>query len=87
MAVGGLERELQKGFYPESDTVACELRKTRYDLVMKGFGGDGAHVTEPGQLPDALDRAFQSDKPFLVNIEIDGVGSPFTKYQVDRRKK
>ena len=83
----GIERELQKGFYPESDTVACELRKTRYDLVMKGFGGDGAHVTEPGQLPDALDRAFQSDKPFLVNIEIDGVGSPFTKYQVDRRKK
>ncbi len=83
----GIERELQRGFYPESDTVACELRQTRYDLVMKGFGGDGAHVTSPGQLSDAFDRAFRSDKPFLVNIEIDGVGSPFTQYQIERRSR
>lgn len=82
----GVERELQRGFYPDADTVACELRRTRYDLVMKGFGGDGAHVTSRDQLPDALERAFRSDKPFLVNIEIAGVGSPFTRYQVARRK-
>ncbi len=82
----GVERELQRGFYPDADTVACELRRTRYDLVMQGFGGDGAHVTSRDQLPDALDRAFRSDKPFLVNIEIAGVGSPFTRYQVARRK-
>jgi thiamine pyrophosphate-dependent acetolactate synthase large subunit-like protein len=83
----GIERELQQAFYPESETVACELRSTRYDLVMKGFGGDGAHVTSPGQLEDAFDRAFRSDKPFLVNIEIDGAGSPFTQYQIDKRVK
>lgn len=81
----GIERELQQAFYPESATVACELRSTRYDLVMKGFGGDGAHVTSPDQLEDAFDRAFRSDKPFLVNIEIDGAGSPFTQYQIDKR--
>lgn len=83
----GIERELQQAFYPDADTVACELRSTRYDLVMKGFGGDGAHVTSPDQLEDAFDRAFRSDKPFLVNIEIAGAGSPFTQYQIDRRAK
>lgn len=83
----GIERELQRGFYPDSDTVACELRRTRYDLVMKGFGGDGAHVTSPQQLPEAFDRAFRSERPFLVNVEIDGVGSPFTQYQLERRAK
>ena len=83
----GVERELQQGFYPGSDTVACELRRTRYDLVMKGFGGDGAHVTAPEQLPEAFLRAFQSDRPFLVNVEIDGAGSPFTRYQIDRRAR
>ena len=83
----GIERELQRAFYPDADTVACELRSTRYDLVMKGFGGDGAHVTSPDQLEDAFDRAFRSDKPFLVNIEIAGAGSPFTQYQIDKRAK
>ena len=83
----GIERELQQAFYPESETVACELRSTRYDLVMKGFGGDGAHVTSPDQLEDAFDRAFRSEKPFLVNIEIDGAGSPFTQYQINKRVK
>ena len=83
----GIERELQQAFYPDADTVACELSSTRYDLVMKGFGGDGAHVTSPDQLEDAFDRAFRSDKPFLVNIEIAGAGSPFTQYQIDRRAK
>ena len=83
----GVERELQRGFYPESDTVACELRRTRYDLVMKGFGGDGAHVTSREQLSDAFTRAFRSERPFLVNIEIDGAGSPFTQYQINRRPR
>ena len=82
----GVERELQRGCYPGSDTVACELRRTRYDLIMKGFGGDGVHVTSRDQLPDAFDRAFRSEKPFLVNIEIDGVGSPYTRYQLGSRK-
>ncbi len=83
----GVERELQKGFYPGSDTVACELRRTRYDLVMKGFGGDGAHVTSRDQLEGAFDRAFRSDRPFLVNIEIAGLGSPYTYYQIGRRTR
>ena len=83
----GVERELQDGFYPGSPTVACELRNTRYDLVMKGFGGDGAHVTSRDQLPDAFDRAFRSEKPFLINVEIAGLGSPYTRHQIGQRKR
>jgi acetolactate synthase-1/2/3 large subunit len=83
----GIERELQKGFYPETPTVACELRRTRYDLVMKGFGGDGAHVTSPDQLPDAIDRALRTEVPFCLNVDIAGAGSPFTQYQLRNLKK
>ena len=80
----GIERELQEGNYP-GDTVACELRRTRYDLVMKGFGGDGAYVERPDQIRPALDRALASDKPFLINVEIAGAGSPFTQYALGKR--
>ncbi len=82
----GIERELQQGHYG-ARTVACELRRTRYDLVMKGFGGDGAHVETPEQIRPALDRALASDKPFVVNVDIKGAGSPFTQYQLRPKKK
>jgi acetolactate synthase-1/2/3 large subunit len=80
----GLERELQGEMC--GSTVACELRATRYDLVMKGFGGDGAHVERPEQIRPALDQALASDKPFLINVEIDGAGSPFTEAQLRPKK-
>ncbi len=83
----GVERVFQEGLYPDSDTVACELRSTRYDLVMKGFGGDGAHVTSRAELGPAFERAFRSEKPFLINVEISGVGSPFTRDQLVHRKQ
>jgi len=82
----GIERELQQGHYGDK-TVACELRRTRYDLVMKGFGGDGEFVERPEQIRPALDRAQASDKPFLINVDIQGAGSPFTQYQLRNRKK
>jgi acetolactate synthase-1/2/3 large subunit len=81
----GVERELQEGRY-DGKTVACELRRTRYDLVMKGFGGDGAHVEKPEQIRPALDQALASDKPFVINVEIDGAGSPFTEAQLRPKK-
>jgi thiamine pyrophosphate-dependent acetolactate synthase large subunit-like protein len=50
--------------------VATELAKTRYDLVVAALGGHGEHVTEPGEIRGALERAFASGKPALVNVEI-----------------
>jgi acetolactate synthase-1/2/3 large subunit len=83
----GIERELQRGAFGDDKTVACELRRTRYDLVMKAFGGDGEFVERPEQIRPALDRALRSDKPFLINVDIKGYASPFTAYQLRRTKK
>ncbi|MCA9505324.1 MAG: acetolactate synthase [Myxococcales bacterium] len=46
------------------------LNRTRYDKVVEALGGHGEHVTEPGQLCGALERAAASGKPALVNVEI-----------------
>jgi acetolactate synthase-1/2/3 large subunit len=83
----GIERELQRGSFDSDKTVACELRRTRYDLVMKAFGGDGEFVERPDQIRPALDRALRSDKPFLINVDIKGYASPFTAYQLRRVKR
>ena len=83
----GIERELQLGHYDSGKTVACELRRTRYDLVMKSFGGEGEFIETPSQVGPAFQRALASDKPYLLNVDIQGMASPFTQYQLAGRKK
>src|SRR5581483_11596601 len=83
----GLERELQGAVTGLSETVACELRPTRYDIVMKGFGGDGELIERPEQVRSAVDRAFAAGVPYLLNVGIKGVRSPFTDWQVAGKKK
>ena len=83
----GIERELQLGTYGGERTVACELRRTRYDLVMKGFGGDGELVERPDQVRPAMRRALESGKPYLINVDIKGFPSPFTQYQLRGKNK
>ena len=78
----GLERELQTAVTGLKETVACELRRTRYDLVMKGFGGDGEEIHTPEQVRPAVERAFASKLPYLLNVNIQGVRSPFTEWQI-----
>jgi acetolactate synthase-1/2/3 large subunit len=81
----GLERELQGELC--GSTVACELRSTRYDIVMKGFGGLGENITELDQVPAAVRRAFAARKPYLLNVNIRGARSPFTEWQLAGKKK
>ena len=42
----------------------------RYDKMMEDFGGYGAFVTDPNDIPKALDEAMAFDGPALVNIVI-----------------
>jgi acetolactate synthase I/II/III large subunit len=74
----GLERELQG----RERTVGCELRATRYDLVMQGFGGEGENITSLGQVGPAVTRAFASGRPYLLNVNVRGVRSPFTRWKL-----
>jgi acetolactate synthase-1/2/3 large subunit len=53
-------------------SVAADLRpETRYDQVVEALGGHGDLVREPGELRGALERAFASGKPALVNVLTD----------------
>jgi acetolactate synthase-1/2/3 large subunit len=83
----GLERELQGAVTGLSETVACELRSTRYDIVMKGFGGEGELIERPDQVRPAVERAFAAGGPYLLNVVIRGVRSPFTEWQIAGKKK
>jgi acetolactate synthase-1/2/3 large subunit len=80
----GLERELQGA--TAGSTVACELRRTRYDLVMKGFGGDGETIDTLEQVRPAVERAFASGVPYCLNVNVRGVRSPFTQWQISGKK-
>jgi len=43
----------------------------RYDKMMDGFGGHAEYVQTPAELRPALERAFESRRPALVNVVID----------------
>jgi acetolactate synthase-1/2/3 large subunit len=78
----GLERDLQLAAPGVERTVACDLRHTRYDLVMKGFGGGGETIETLDQVRPAVERAFASGRPYLLNVLIRGIPSPFVEWQI-----
>jgi len=52
--------------------VAADLQpNTRYDQIVEALGGHGELVSEPSELRPALERAFESGKPALVNVLTD----------------
>ena len=68
--IWALEHHPMKFLYGYS--LAAELRpETRYDEVVSSLGGHGELVRSPDELQPALDRAFASGKPALVNVITD----------------
>ncbi len=68
--VWGLEKHPMQFLYGYD--VAADLQPaTRYDDVVRALGGAGETVTDPDRLGAALDRAFASDVPYLVNVITD----------------
>jgi acetolactate synthase I/II/III large subunit len=68
--IWALEHHPMKFLYGYS--VAAELRpETRYDEMVEALGCDGILVREPGELQPALERAFASGRPTLVNVLTD----------------
>jgi acetolactate synthase-1/2/3 large subunit len=53
------------------DVVADLAPQSRYDEVVKALGGAGETVADPRQIGPALDRAFASGVPYLVNVITD----------------
>jgi len=68
--IWGLEHHPMQFLYGYS--VAAELQpETRYDELVETLGCDGILVREPGELKPALERAFASGRPTLVNVLTD----------------
>jgi acetolactate synthase-1/2/3 large subunit len=68
--IWALEHHPMKFLYGYS--LAAELRpETRYDEVVSALGGHGELVRTPDELRPALERAFASGKPALVNVITD----------------
>jgi acetolactate synthase-1/2/3 large subunit len=68
--IWGLEKHPMRLIYGYD--VVAELRPgTRYDEVMTALGGHGELVAEPGEIGPALDRAFATPGPSLVNVLTD----------------
>ncbi|MDP9189434.1 MAG: acetolactate synthase [Actinomycetota bacterium] len=68
--IWALEHHPMKYLYGYS--LAAELTpETRYDEVVAALGGHGELVRSPDELRPALERAFASGKPALVNVLTD----------------
>ena len=66
----GLEKHPMRMLYGYD--VAAELGAgTRYDEVARALGGAGELVTKAADIGPALDRAFASGVPYLVNVVTD----------------
>jgi acetolactate synthase-1/2/3 large subunit len=68
--IWALEKHPMEFLYGYS--VAADLRpETRYDEVVTALGGHGELVRTPAEVKPALERAFSSGKPALVNVLTD----------------
>ena len=59
--------------YPEDpfdNPAGVLIYGARYDRMMEAFGGFGAFVEDPADLPAALDAATAHDGPALVNVRL-----------------
>jgi acetolactate synthase-1/2/3 large subunit len=65
----GLEKHPMRFLYGYD--VAADLLPTRYDEVVTALGGAGETVVNPADIGPAMDRAFASGVPYLINVATD----------------
>jgi len=58
----------QAAVYGANRMVATELGFIRYDKIVEAMGGHGEYCESPDEIGPALERAFASGKPALVNV-------------------
>ncbi len=57
-----------------------ELGWTRFDEIATAMGGHGEHVEEPKEIRPALERAFASGKPAIVNVKTDPTARAISRF-------
>jgi acetolactate synthase-1/2/3 large subunit len=56
---------------PDQNKPGRNLGYTRYDIMAEGLGCHSEYVEKPEEIRPALERAFASGKPALVNVKTD----------------
>ena len=79
-SVWGMDYHQQVQIYNRK--VATELLPSRYDKVAEALGAHGEYVEDAQQLPGALERAFASGKPAVVNVRTTPAPSPLTEWAI-----
>ena len=67
----GMVRQWQNMFYGERYSETTLMRKTDFVALAKAFGADGYRATDMASLNEALDKAFATDGPVLIDCVID----------------
>ena len=57
-----------------------ELGYTRFDRLAEALGGHGEDVQEPDEIRPALERAFASGKPAIVNVRTDPTARALSRF-------
>ena len=57
-----------------------ELGWTRFDAIAEAMGGYGEEVTEPSAIRPALERAFDSGVPAIVNVRTDPTARALSRF-------
>ena len=48
--------------------------------VAKAFGGAGSRVTKPSEIKTAISEAIKSEKPYVLDVKVDGSENPYLDY-------
>ena len=67
----GMVRQWQTLFYNKHYSNTVLGRKTDFSAFARSFGADGEAVTTPDELHAALQRAFSTNGPFIIDCKID----------------
>ena len=67
----GMVRQWQTLFYDKHYSNSILERKTDFAAFAKAFGADGEAVTTPDALDKALERAFETEGPYIIDCKID----------------
>jgi acetolactate synthase-1/2/3 large subunit len=79
----GIDKTFQLAYFHRA--VGTDLRFVRYDKVVEAIGGYGEYVEKPEEVGPAVERAFNSGLPSLVNIVVKPGASPLADAMIARR--
>ncbi len=70
------EYQIQLREFGANRARGCEMRPLRYDGIASALGAHGEHVSERAALLPAIERAYASGLPAIIDAAIEGLAAP-----------